>query len=93
MKDIQHPFLLSMNSLEVKVEQLLREYRIHQIRDPQFIILDNADFIQMFKISPKTAQTWRDEGLIQFAQVKGKIYYKLKDIQEFLNNHKGRKEI
>lgn len=93
MKNNEHPFLVSMNLLEKKVDQLIREFRIKQIRDPEFIILDNADFIQMFKISSKTAQSWRDEELIQYAQIKGKIYYKLKDIQDFLNRHKGKKNL
>jgi len=42
----------------------------------------------MFKISAKTAQNWREEGLIEYAQVKGKIFYKLKDVQKFLERHK-----
>jgi len=88
MKDFQHPFLESMSSLENKVDQLMKEYRIRRIKDPEFVILDNSDFMEMFKISARTAQNWRDEGLIEYAQVKGKIYYKLKDVQKFLERHK-----
>ncbi|APS40174.1 MULTISPECIES: helix-turn-helix domain-containing protein [Salegentibacter] len=93
MKESIHPFMVSMHSLEAKIEQLTREFRIRQIKDPCLILLDNADFIQLFKISAKTAQTWREEGLIEYAQVKGKIYYSLKDIQAFINRHrKNRKD-
>lgn len=88
MKESTHPFMVSMHSLETKIDQLTREFRILQIKDPCLILLDNADFIQMFKISAKTAQNWRDEGLIEYAQVKGKIYYSLKDIQSFINRHR-----
>ncbi|GGW77148.1 helix-turn-helix domain-containing protein [Salegentibacter mishustinae] len=88
MKESTHPFMVSMHSLEAKIEQLTREFRIRQIKDPCLILLDNADFIQLFKISAKTAQNWREEGLIEFAQVKGKIYYSLKDIQAFINRHR-----
>lgn len=91
MKKVEHPFLVSLNTLQLKIEQLTREFKSKQIHNPEYIILDNADFIQMFKISAKTAQTWRDEGLVQFTQVKGKIYYKLIDIQDFLNRHKGKR--
>jgi hypothetical protein len=87
MEKLEHPFLVSLNSLELKMEQLLREFKKDQIQDPEYIILNNADFLHMFKISSKTAQTWRDEGLINYAQVKGKIYYKLKDIHVFLDQH------
>ena len=88
MKENTHPFMVSMHSLEAKIEQLTREFRIRQIKDPRIILLDNADFIQLFKISTKTAQNWREEGLIEYAQVKGKIYYSLKDIQSFIQRHR-----
>ena len=88
MKEISHPFMVSIHSLESKIDQLTREFRIRQIKDPGYILLDNADFIQMFKISAKTAQNWREEGLIEYAQVKGKIYYKLEDIKGFINRHR-----
>jgi hypothetical protein len=29
--------------------------------------VDNADFIQLMKISKRTAQAWRDEGKIAFS--------------------------
>ena len=88
MKDFQHPFLERMSSLENKIDQLVKEYRVRRIKDPEFVILDNSDFMEMFRISAKTAQNWRDEGLIAYSQVKGKIYYKLKDVQKFLDRHK-----
>lgn len=92
MKESTHPFMVSMHSLEAKIEQLTREFRIRQIKDPCLILLGNADFTQLFKISAKTAQNWREEGLIEFAQVKGKIYYSLKDIQAFINRHRKNKK-
>ena len=91
MKEIQHPFLVSMNALENKIEQLTRELKIKHIQDPEIMLLDNADFIQLFKISAKTAQNWREEGLIDYAQVKGKIYYRLIDIKQFINRHRKKK--
>lgn len=86
----QYPLLVSIRSLEVKMEELIREFKIQQVKDPQFIILDNADFIQMFKISSRTAQNWREEGLIEYAQVKGKIYYSITDIKNFLQKHRNK---
>jgi hypothetical protein len=46
--------------------------------------VDNADFIQLMKISKRTAQAWRDEGKIAFSQVGGKIYYKMSDVNELV---------
>lgn len=42
----------------------------------------------MFKISGRTAQMWRDKGLIEYSQVKRKIYYKLSDIKTFLEKNR-----
>jgi hypothetical protein len=88
MKKTSHPIMVSIHSLETKIDQLTREFRVRQIQDPGYILLDNADFIQMFKISAKTAQNWREDGLIEYAQVKGKIYYRLQDIKDFINRHR-----
>lgn len=46
-------------------------------------IIDNSDFISLMGISQKTAQCWRDTGVVSFSQVGNKIYYKISDVQEF----------
>ncbi len=57
--------------------------------DPnQFV--DNTDFLELMKISKRTAQSWRDEGKIAFSQVGGKIYYRYGDIEELLKQHYNR---
>jgi predicted lipase len=49
--------------------------------------MDNQDFQALMKISKRTAQTWRDEGQISFSQVGNKIYYKLSDVEKFLDEN------
>jgi predicted site-specific integrase-resolvase len=46
--------------------------------------VSNEEFMQMMSISKRTAQNWRDEGVIAFSQVGSKIYYRLADINELL---------
>ena len=53
----------------------------------QEVFLDNEEFIKMLKISRRTAQTWRDEGIISFSQIGSKIYYKMDDITKMLNKN------
>lgn len=48
-------------------------------------IIDNSEFIRLMKISKRTAQTWRDEKRITFSQIGAKIYYKLADVDNLLN--------
>ena len=83
MKENSHPLMVSIHSLETKIDQLTREFRIRQVQDPGYILLDNADFIQMFKISAKTAQHWREEGLIEVCTGKRKNLLQAYGYQRF----------
>jgi hypothetical protein len=55
--------------------------------NPEAVFYDNADAIQLLKVSRRTLQSWRDGGLISFSQVGSKIYYSLRDIQEFMQKN------
>jgi hypothetical protein len=86
MKD--HPFIISIKALEKKLDEFVRTFGNRKLMESGDVVLDNADFIQLFKISPKTAQSWREEGLITYSQIKNKFYYRLQDIREMLDNHR-----
>jgi hypothetical protein len=59
----------------------------------QIQIIENSDFMDLMGISQKTAQTWRDTGVINFSQIGNKIYYHVSDIKQLLdkNYHKSSK--
>ena len=44
-------------------------------------IIDNADLIQILKITSRTANYWRDSGKLKFSKVGRKIYYQISDIE------------
>lgn len=56
-------------------------------KQPKETWLDNQEFIQLLKISKRTAQHYRDTGMISFSQVGSKIYYRLADVEELLKKH------
>lgn len=56
-------------------------------KEPKEQWLDNQELMQLLKISKRTAQHYRDSGLISFSQVGNKIYYKLSDVEELLKSH------
>ena len=56
-------------------------------KKPQDTFLDNQEFLQLMYISKRTAQTWRDEGVISFSQIGSKIYYRMSDVQKLLDNN------
>ena len=56
-------------------------------KQPKETWLDNQEFMQLLKISKRTAQHYRDTGLVSFSQVGSKIYYKLSDVEAMLLKH------
>lgn len=50
-------------------------------------LFDNKEAAALLKVSPRTLQNWRDEGLIGFTQVRDKIYYRQTDIDHLLLTH------
>ncbi|MEP7168677.1 MAG: helix-turn-helix domain-containing protein [Bacteroidota bacterium] len=54
---------------------------------PEEIIFDNADALKLLKVSRRTLQQWRTDGMISFSQVGSKLYYTQKDISEFIQRH------
>jgi len=56
---------------------------------PEEAFIDNEEFLKLMKVSRRTGQSWRDEGIISFSQIGSKIYYRMSDVQKLLDgNHK-----
>ena len=66
-----------------KIEATLKKEQ-KQIEDP---ILTTEDVMNLMKVSRRSLQTWRDEGLIEFSTIKGKFYYRLSAINSLLNKN------
>ena len=81
--------LISKEQFEMLNEKLkiLNEHLGH-LTAPTERIMDNKEFSKLMNISATTAQIWRDEGKIGFAQEGKKIYYRMSDIEEFLENNR-----
>lgn len=74
------------NELLAKLEQINAQLN-SKAESKKETFLDNQEFLQLMKISKRTAQSWRDEGKIAFSQVGAKIYYKLSDVEKLLQSH------
>lgn len=51
------------------------------------IIYGNDEFCSKMKISKKTAQRWRDKGLIKYSVIGKSIFYRLTDIIDMLERN------
>jgi excisionase family DNA binding protein len=49
--------------------------------------LSSEEVCHLLMISKRTLQTYRDRGILPFAQIGRKIYYKASDIEEYLDQH------
>jgi hypothetical protein len=49
--------------------------------------LNNSQFCEALQISKRSAQNYRDQGLIPYSLVGGKVYYKIEDVQRLLNDN------
>lgn len=49
---------------------------------------DNQDVCRLLAISLRTLQTYRDKGLIPYSQVGHKCYYKVEDIERFMEENR-----
>lgn len=56
-------------------------------RNPDEVIYDNQDLMQILNMSKSTLQKLRDEGHIGYSQVKGKFYYRQSDINTLISKN------
>ena len=87
---------LSLNRLrevEQKLDLITREFHKKQISDPEKIVLDHFEFMDLFKISRRTSQHWRIQKKIEYSLIGGRIYFTLADVQRLLEQHKVRREV
>ncbi|KAA6327017.1 hypothetical protein EZS27_023953 [termite gut metagenome] len=51
--------------------------------------LTNRDVCRMLHISPRTLQDWRNNGIVPYIQIKGKIIYRESEILKWLDKMKA----
>lgn len=64
---------------------ILKEKKV--ITNPSEIIYDNADVLQLLKISQRTLAGWRAKGIITFRKIGGKLFYTQEDINKCLKKY------
>ena len=49
-------------------------------------LLDNQDLCLLLKVGIRTLQRYRAMGLLPYFTISGKVFYRAKDVHEFLRN-------
>jgi len=55
--------------------------------NPEEIWIDKQEIMMRLHISNRTLQTWRSKGILPFARIGKKIFYKESDLRDLLNAH------
>ena len=73
--------------LKLVIDKLDRIENMVKAKQPDYedYLVDNRRFLKIMKVSSRTAETWRDEGIISFSQIGNRIYYRMSDIQKLLD--------
>lgn len=72
--------------IEKRLTELLKKLDKKLVQE-SIQLLDNSQFMDLMGISIKTAQSWRDNGVVSFSQIGSKIYYKVSDIHVLLEKN------
>ena len=78
--------LTSFNSFVTKMKEMASRGKNKGLGD----WLDNQDVCQMLNISPRTLQTFRDNGMLAYSQINHKVYYKPEDVESIIHVVIGR---
>lgn len=89
MKNIGIIDLEVIDEIITKTQTITREIDVLKNKhDDKYLgrWMDAQDVCFTLNISPRTLQTYRDEGKIGYTQINRKIYYKSEDVDHFIRN-------
>ncbi|MCX6258002.1 MAG: helix-turn-helix domain-containing protein [Bacteroidia bacterium] len=76
------------NELVSKLENIVRQLEKPVLLNPMSEHwIDIPDTCKLLKISKRTLQSYRDNGILSFSRIGGKIYFKVADLEEHLKNN------
>ena len=73
-----------VKQLSAKISRLESEIEVLKTRSDEDEMWDNSDMMRNWKISQRTLASWRSDGLIDYVQAGGKIWYSKENRNAFL---------
>lgn len=80
-----------LKRIEKQVTTIAAKLKLNNFDNPYLTFFDNSEFQRVMNISPRLCQKWRDENIINYSMIGGKIYFTLTDIIDLLNKNKKNK--
>ncbi|EJL74340.1 helix-turn-helix domain-containing protein [Chryseobacterium populi] len=72
-----------MDRLDILGERMKASENHYNVVDGDEL-LDNQDVLQLLKISSRSLQRYRSSGKLPYYSIRGKLYYKLSDVQQLI---------
>lgn len=79
-----------LKNIDVKIDKLLLSENSNVLEERLF---DNQDLCLFLKVTPRTLQRYRNQGLIPFKTICKRNYYKESDINIFVDKYFGGKKV
>lgn len=77
-----------VTQLMTKIERLEELLETKSEKEDNSRILSPEETAKMLRVSSRTLQTYRDNGLIPFSQYDRKIWFLKQDVMDFLDSHR-----
>lgn len=74
--------IVAMKISNKNLVEISRQNMSSEVVEP---IYDSPQLMDLLRVSRRSLQTWRDQGLIKFSAIRGKFYYQHSDIIAMLN--------
>ncbi|MDR2690790.1 MAG: helix-turn-helix domain-containing protein [Dysgonamonadaceae bacterium] len=75
-------FIASLDEMLANIQSLVKNHN-SPLNGEKY--LTNREVCRMLQVSPRTLQKWRNEKMIPFSRLKGKILYRESDIVAWLS--------
>lgn len=77
-------FFKRINERLDKTDEQIRRFT-NQVKLADIQVLDNQDMSLLLKINARTLQRYRDDGILKYFTIRGKIFYRAKDVRKFID--------
>ena len=81
LEEMFKAILDKLESIDGKI--VVKKQRVHPLDGDA--LLDNQDMCQLFGVTKRTIARYRQKKLIPYYMIRGKVYYKVSEVQTFLH--------
>jgi len=90
METHPHPIKVSLADIRKRLQAI--EARLNELKPKNPGWLDQQEICTQLHITKRTLCRYRDRGFLPYSKFGGRIYYQQSDIDDWLKNHRVRKE-